>query len=590
MPPVTTETTETTETVKQKELQSANRAETEHPAQSANEVRNTGIANPLSDYTAAEYIIAQLAEWGVERIYGVVGDAILYILDALSKQNTIRYIPCRHEGAAALMASAEAKLTGKPGVCMATSGPGIANLLNGVADAAADHVPMLVITGQVDMDKIGTHTKQYVNHQQLISPLAAWSEQAAHPDALPKLLADGLMTAAAYGKVAHLSVPRDLQNKKLKASLLRYPAHLYQTLHTGEETIKAAAEMMSRAQRPMFLAGRGVDAAGEKLVELADALHAGVAVTMPARALFPNDHPLFAGGIGKAGGEAAPALMRECDLIVCFGATWWPGPFMPDAESVSIVHIDKAAAQIGRGRGVSLGVVGDLGEIVPALLESVRQREQPDRSPWRRRVQSKNESWKSRIEAEASSEESPIHPARIMKAVSDHAAEDAIIALDTGEHTLWFDRIFQARRHDIVISGHWRTLGFGIPAAIAAKLTEPGRQVIAIVGDGGVVQTLLELQTAAQEKLPIIVVVFNNGCYAMEKHRMEKAGLGLLGSAIVNPDFAAIADACGCIGMRVETAEQLERALSEAQRDGPTAGKPVLIDVRTAAIEVPSAR
>ncbi|WP_248924859.1 thiamine pyrophosphate-binding protein [Paenibacillus hamazuiensis] len=541
---------------------------------------NTGQRPPTSGLNVAQFILEQLHGWGVQRIYGVIGDATLYLLDELGKQNRIRYVPCRHEGAAALMASAEAKLTGKVAVCLATSGPGAANLLNGLSDAYMDRAPVLAITGQVGTAQIGTHAKQYVNQQQLLGAAVHTSELLAHPDALPELLHACLVQAQTQGTVTHLSVPKDLYHAKVNGVVTPYSAHLHQPLLSPPPAIAESAALLCGAERPVLLLGRGAAAAAEPVRRLAETLGAAVVTTYPARPLLPNDHELYAGGLGQGGSEAASAVLAESDLIAMLGATWWPREYVP--AQARIVQFDMAPANIGIGHSVEKGVVGDLTHIVPQLLQEA-ERSRKDRSGWKRRIAQLKGEWKARIEREAADDSSPIAPQRVMKTIADQLAEDAIVCVDTGDHTLWFNRIFQAKRQDILVSGRWRTLGFALPAAIAAQLSHPGRQVVAIAGDGGAVQTIMEFQTAVQENAPLVLLVLDNGSYAMEKNRMELAGLNPLGSSIRNPDFAKLAEACGGVGMKASTANELEARLKEAL----SSGKPTLIQVATADTVVP---
>jgi len=531
--------------------------------------------------TAAEFLLKHLAAWGVRRIYGVIGDANLYVLDALAEQNDLQYIACRHEEGAALMASAEAKLTGGVGVCLATSGPGIANLLNGLADAAMDAAGVLAITGQVALSEIGTPVKQYVDQQRLISAITDETRLVAHPDALPKLMHSALTAAYLYGKVAHLSIPRDLFTQRVAGSVVPYGEHLHQPLAAPPETVREAVRMLARAERPALLVGRGIKNCAAQVVRLAETLDAPVATTLPARPLFPNDHPLFTGVLGQAGSEAAGALLAESDLVAVLGADWWPDEFVPPRAPV--LQIDQSAAQLGKSGPLKFGVVGDLRLILPQLLDGLA-RERGERSAWRKRVEQETRAWNARIVQEAKSEGTPVAPQRVIAAVAEAAAPDAVLAVDTGDHTLWFGRIFQAKPgQDILVSGRWRTLGFALPAAIAAKLACPERQVLAVAGDGGAVQTLMEFQTAVQYNCPVVLIIMNNGSYAMEKHRMEAGGLKPLGSELVNPDFAAIARACGGVGYTADSGEELSRCLKLAldQR------KPAIIDVRTAGLKVP---
>jgi pyruvate oxidase len=552
----------------------------EKPAQ--DEPVNAAQPKLNSGLTVPAFLLEQLAVWGVKRMYGVIGDANLHVLDALSKSNKMTYVACRHEESAALMASAEAKLTGRVGVCLATSGPGIANLVNGLADAAMDHAPVLALTGQVDTDKLGTRAKQYVDQSKLLGALTDCTELVAHPDALPELLQTALTCAVAQGKLAHLAIPKDLYTRTVKGAVSSYPQHLHQQLLTPEQEIAQAVNMLRAAARPVLLVGRGARAAAAGVVRLAEKLSAAVVTTLPARPQFPNDHQLYAGGLGQAGSEASSKLMAESDLIVMLGATWWPDEYVP--TKAQVLQIDKDAEMIGQGHPLAKGIVGDIADIMPKLLAGLEELAGIDRTEWKRRVEEVNRGWKSTIEEEARLSGAPLAPQRVVRALSQLCPADAVITLDTGDHTLWFNRGFQAKPgQDILISGRWRTLGWALPAAIAAKLEQPQRQVVAIAGDGGVVQTLLELHTAVQCGAPVVLVVMNNSAYAMEKNRMISAGMGTLGSELANPDFIKLAEGCGALGFRVESDGELDPVLRQAL----ACGKPALVDVKIAATVVP---
>jgi pyruvate oxidase len=229
-----------------------------------------------------------------------------------------------------------------------------------------------------------------------------------------------------------------------------------------------------------------------------------------------------------------------------------------------------------------MGIVGDLNDIVPRLLTTLGQ--QPDRTDWHDLVTRTTQDWKSRITAEANQDTEPLEPQRIIKAIADHVAADAIISVDTGDHTLWFDRIFQAQNQDILISGNWRTLGYALPSAIAAKLEYPERQSVAIAGDGGAIQTLLELQTASQHNIAVTLIIMDNGWYAMEKTRMEAAHMDTLGSKLANPAFGKIAEACGGKAWLAGSVAELESALKQAILEQ---NRPTLIQVKTAMPMVP---
>ena len=546
-----------------------------------NEPVNADLPKPDSGFTVSRFILEQLAAWGVERIYGVIGDANLTFIHDIASHGKIQYVPFLDENAAALAAVAEAKLTGHIGVVIGTSGPGLTNMLNGLADAYADAVGVLAITGQVEAGKVGTGAKQYIQQQLVVSPLAECTEQLAHPDALPELLQCCLVTSGVRGAVSHLSIPKDMFQEKVTGTVFPYSPHLHQPLLPPEQDLEETFRIIAEAERPVLLYGRGVAGAAKDAVAFAEALGAAVTVTMPAKHVFPNDHELFVGGLGLAGSEAASVLLAESDLVVICGATWWPEEYTP--PSARVVQIDAVRENIGIGHALVRGLAGDLRHILPRLSRmaaAVRS----DRSAWKQRIAEVRGAWMKRLEAEMAQEGFPLAPQRVMKLLAAAVPAEAVIAVDTGDHTLWFNRCFHNRGQRVLVSGRMRTLGFALPAAIAARLAEPKRPVAAVAGDGGVVQTLLEFKTAARLGLPIVLVVINNGAYAIEKNRMELAGLDASFSVLDNPDFARIAEACGGHGRKADTDVAFREALAAAfaERDRPT-----LIEVSVAPSVVP---
>jgi pyruvate oxidase len=550
-----------------------------------NQILNPRKNQPATHYTVSQYIIEQLSLWGIKRIYGVIGDANLHFLDALSRQTKIQYIACKHECAAALMASAEAKLTGRIGVCLATSGPGMANLLNGLGDAAADHAPVLAITGQVESSKMTPETKQFIDQQRLMSGITDETYLLAHPDALPDLLKTAMVKSFVMGKVAHLSIPKDMYVRQVKGEPpLALQEHLFQPVRGPLEQIEQTAEMLRNAKKPVLYIGIGVKNVAAEVKTLAEIVNAAVITTMPARALFPNDHELYAGGLGQAGSEASSVLLGESDFILTLGATWWPDQYVP--VQAPVWQIDRSPINISKGSLPVKGIVDDLTQCVPQLVNLLQGMgpNYPGSKTWKDRIAEVAGEWKRQISLEANQEGTPIPPQRVIRSVAEHAAKDAILTLDTGDHTIWFNRIFQAKgRQDILISGKWRTIGFGLPAAIAAQLEFPRRQVVSVVGDGGFQQTMQEFQTAVELGLSITVVILNNQSYAIEKNRMVLSGMNTLGSKLRNPDFSLFAQACGGIGMKAAAGPQLDQILSEALQSK----KPVIVDVDTADTAVP---
>ncbi|MBO2531636.1 pyruvate oxidase [Planifilum fulgidum] len=530
--------------------------------------------------TAARHLVEQLAAWGCRTVYGVAGDENLYLLDALAGQDAIQYVACRLETTAALMASAEAKLTGRLTACTAGAGPGAALLTAGLGDAALDRAPVLAITGQVERKKIGTGAKQAVDQQFLLQPFARYTATTADPGALPMQLNRAMRTALEEGGVAHLSVPKDVWTQQVDSPIFPPPPKRKPPRPAGEE-MERAVRAMEGAKRPIILAGRGTEESREALLALAERLTAPITVTMPARPVVPADHPLFLGGLGQAGSGISSELLRESDLCLVLGATWWPEDFVP--KEIPVVQADISPGQIGLHAPVVAGIVGEMDEVLKEWLERLRPQ---DRSEWKRRIEGARIRWKEQIEREARQRAVPLAPQQVIAALAKVVDDDAVIALDTGDHTLWFNRIFQPKNQEILLSGRWRTLGFALPAAMAAKRVYDGRQVVALAGDGGFATTMADLITAVRYGWPIAVIVMNNGSFAMEKNRMEAAGLDASPAGLVNPDFAALAEAFGGEGHFVEEADQLEEVLRRAL----SSRRLSIVEVRIGSPRVPHTR
>ncbi|MFZ5823281.1 MAG: thiamine pyrophosphate-binding protein [Bacillota bacterium] len=526
----------------------------------------------------AQYVIEQLATWGVRHIYGVIGDAILPFMDALSRQQKLRFVPVCHESAAGFAASAEAKLTGRPAVCLGTSGPGLGNLINGVADGYADRVPLLVLTGQVESHKLGGDVKQYVHQQGLIQGLAGYTETLANPAAMERVLLRALKIAIGEGRVAHIGVPKDFWTQPVPAQVHPPEPYLTAPPAVSPPVIGQAAEILRQAERPLILAGHGAMAAAGPLAELADRLGVGIVLALGGKGMLPDLHPLVLGGVGTGGSDAAHRALRETDLVLVVGSTWWPPPYMP--ARAKVVQVDRCPTNIGAQTPVAFGLPADASQVVPALLSALSTDPGPARQPWRERLAGLKGDWEATREAEGaqSPASGPVPPAGLVRALEQVAVPGTVFTLDTGDHLLWFNRSFRGEGYRTLFSGTWRSLGFALPAAIAARLCEPGARVIALVGDGGLTTLLGELRTAVQERLDLTVVVARNGSLAMEEHKAVQEGYQPFGHLLQNPDFAAVARAFGWQSWRVESPTELLPALQAAV----AAPGPALIDVATA--------
>jgi len=524
--------------------------------------------------TVADVLLSQMALWGIKHLYGVAGDAIIPLLEAIGRQDALRYIAVRHESVAGFMASAEGKCASRIGVCIGTSGPGLANMLNGIADAAADRVPMLVVTGQVESGKVGTEAKQYIEQQQLISPLAVYSAPLLHPDAAAAVIHRAIVEAITKQGVAHVSVPKDVLALPCHTPIRALTGLLQHTVPVNLSQLDASAAALNAARKPMLYIGQGARSAAAQAAELAAKLSAGIIETLGAKGTISADHELYIGGIGEGGTTESSKLLKQSDCLLIVGANWYPEAYVPGETTV--IKIDKVPGSIESQAGITFGLAGDAAEVASRLIAKVASK---DRADWFNSVRETKAAIWRRLDRERQPAGREISPPMLMAALESSIAPDAIIALDTGDHTIWFNRVFRATRQTVTFSGKWRTMGYGLPAALSAKLQFPDKEVTALVGDGSFLMTAMELSTLVKYDIPVKIIVANNGTLAAEQSKMAAAGITPFGVDLVNPDFSKLAGAFGIKGRKVEHADSLADALRELYADDQAA----LLEVRITA-------
>ncbi len=518
-----------------------------------------------------EAMVAQMARWGIKDLFGLSGSSILPLLDALRRQGTIHYWTVRHEESAAFMASAYAKLTGRLGVCLAHAGPGAAHLINGLYDAHKDRYPVLAITGQVATDHIGTCYKQSSDESLMFAGCTGFSRQVAAPGEAVELLAAAMRYAIAMHDVAHVGIPSDLLSQLLPDTSLYDPEpYSIAPPQVDPAAIDKAAKIIDAAQNPVILMGQGALKDAKAVLALAEHLDAPVITSLPAKGSLPESHPLVMGPLGEAGTDAAVGAVHNADVLLMLGSTWWPTQFMP--KEVRVVQVDLRPTAIGSAHPAAVGVVGLIHDVLPHLKDKLPPR------PRHHRSQSRPS--KMGFDGDAF----PAHPQAILALIRKHLPNGSVIAVDTGLVTLWYGRTFPAREETTLLSGRWRSMGFALPAALAAKAARSDVPVVALAGDGGFAMTGMEFATAVQHNLPITVVVFNNGTLGEEAVKQITADLPVYGMDLRNPDFAMFAKAAGGQGFHPRTTRELDEALEEAIRSY----RPALVDVPTLFVAPPA--
>ena len=527
--------------------------------------------------TAAEILIDVLEDWGVDTIFGLPGDGINGIMEALrKKQDTIRFVQVRHEEAAAFMACGYAKFTGRLGVCLATSGPGGLHLLNGLYDAKLDGQPVLAITGMPYHDLIGTHTQQDVELDKVFMDVAEYSVRVMGPTHVENIAHLACRTALLRRGVAHITFPVDLQERKVDAerSKRNIPGHMSDVLshsarmpHEGD--LAQAADVLNAGQKIVILAGRGALGAGEELEQIAEILGAPIAKALLGKAAVPDDSPYTTGAIGLLGTRPSQEAMENCDTLLMVGTSFPYIEFLPKPGQARAVQIELDSTRIGLRYPVEVGLAGDSRRTLQALIPMLKWRE--NRGFLEQAQRGMAEWWKL-MEERGTRTDVPMKPQVVAWELGKRLRDDAIVCGDSGTVATWWARQIPARRGQMFsLSGTLASMANGLPYAIAAQIAYPDRQVVAFVGDGGFSMLMAEFANCVKYRLPIrIVVVKNNSLGMIKWEQMVFLGNPEYGCELQPIDFAAFARACGATGFTVEDPAQCGDVLDRAfATDGP---------------------
>jgi len=520
--------------------------------------------------TGADLLVETLLDWGVSVVFGLPGDGINGIMEALrTRQERIRFIQVRHEEAAAFMACGYAKYTGRLGVCLATSGPGGVHLLNGLYDAKLDGAPVLAITGHAYHDLIDTHQQQDVDLDRVFADVAVYSARIMGAAHVENAAALACRTALAYRGVAHLNFPVDLQEAPADERSKRNVPH-----HVGEEPghgarvpsddeLDFAAKILRSGRRTVILAGRGALHATAELEEAAERLGAPIVKALLGKAAVPDDSPYTTGGIGLLGTRPSQEAIEACDTLLLVGTSFPYIEFYPKPGDARAVQIDSDPARIGLRYPVEAGLVGDSRRTLRGLLARLSRRD--DRS-FLEKAQKGMEEWRQLLAQQEERTDRPMKPQRLAGELGRRLPENAIVSCDSGTNTSWFARHIPARAGQMFsVSGNLASMACGLPYAIAAQIAYPDRPSIAFVGDGGFTMLMGEFATAVKYGLPIKVIVVKNDSLGQIKwEQMVFLGNPEYGCDLHPIDFAAFARACGGEGLRIEDPAECGPVLSRA--------------------------
>jgi acetolactate synthase I/II/III large subunit len=553
---------------------------------------------PVQELTGAQALVRSLEQQGVEVVFGLPGGTILPTYDPLLS-SSLRHVLVRHEQGAGHAAEGYAWATGRPGVCMATSGPGATNLVTALSDAYMDSVPIVAITGQVGTSLIGSDAFQEADITGITLPITKHNELVTDVERIPSAIAEAfhVATTGRPGPVL-IDVPKDVQQASSRR--LSWPAAMdlpgYKVPGPpSQAAIQAAAELLLRARRPVLYVGGGVIKSDSHadLRRLAELTQAPVTTTLMARGAFPDTHPLALGMPGMHGTYPAVAALQEADLIVALGARFddrVTGKLANFALRAQIVHADIDPAEIGKNRRPDVAIVGDLKYTMTALANTVSAvlggpgagagaSPRSETADWLAVL----DGWKRRFPLRYTQEpDGPLKPQYVTERLSAMTGGDAIIVAGVGQHQMHASQHYTfTKPRNWINSGGAGTMGFAVPAAMGAQVGRPGELVVAVDGDGCFQMTAQELATCAIEKIPIKVLIFNNGFLGMVRQWQElfydeRYSQVELGTAI--PDYVKLAEAYGCVGLRCDRADEVDTVLDKALSRSDV---PVVVDFRT---------
>ncbi len=533
----------------------------------------------MSDITAAQSLVACLAAHGVDRAFCVPGESYMSVLDALLDRNDVDLVTCRHESGAGFMAVADAKITGRPGVCFVSRGPGATNASIAVHTAEQDAAPMVLFIGQVARRDIGRGAFQEIDYERAFGGMAKGVWTIHDPDQLPEVVARAFRTACTGTPGPTVVVlPEDMLTEATAAPVVE-PLGLAES-HASAADIDRAAALLAESERPLMIVGGGVDNADgrEALRAAAERYGIPVATSFKRQDLFDNASPLYAGHLGFGIPKAQVDLYRDSDLVLAVGTrlgdTSTQGFSFPQAPRPAqpLIHVYDDPAQVGRNYATDLGLACDPAAFLDGLAGREPGPAAAARAAWAARLNGYTAGMREWVPPEA------LDMGHVVAALGERLDDDAVLITDGGNFSSWLHRYFCFGPNHLLVGAVAGAMGLGMPAAVAAGLRLAGRQIVVLIGDGGFLMTGNELATAVQRNLPIRAFVSNNGSYGTIRLHQEKAYPGRIsGTELTNPDFAALADAFGAKGLTIARPEDAGPVVAEAlAHPGP-----VVVDVHT---------
>jgi len=520
----------------------------------------------------ADLLFERLIDWGVDTIFGFPGDGIDALFEGLrTHQKQLKFIQVRHEEAAAFAACGYAKYTGRLGVCLATSGPGGIHLLNGLYDAKCDGHPVLALTGHTFHDLIGTHYQQDVDLDKLFMDVSVFNQRIMGPAHVNNIVDEAIRTAYSQHGVSHITIPKDIQHwttsdsERSDANVKNHSEDWYTPSYPQprHEQLERAAKLINDGKRVAILAGCGALGARDEIIQLAEAVGGPIVKPLLGKAVVPDRNPYTTGGIGLLGTAPSQDALTECDTLVMVGTSFPYMDFYPKSGQAKCVQIDRDSSRIGLRHQVDVGLVGDSKMTLQLLLPLLKRKK--DRS-FLETAQKRMQSWNDLMHERGTRTDMPMKPQVVTHTLNRLLDNDAIVSSDSGTIATWTARYIEMRDDmKFSLSGSLATMANGLPYSIGAAVAYPGRQVVCIVGDGGLTMLMGEIATLVKYKLNVKVIVIKNNVLGQIKwEQMVEDSNPEFGVDLEPIDFAKFAEACGATGYTIENPKDAETILKQA--------------------------
>ena len=534
----------------------------------------------MAKIKAGQALAQVLKSWDIDHIYGITADSINNTVDGLYQERAgLKYIQVRHEEVGALAATADAKLTGKIGVGFGSAGPGATHLFNGLYDAKMDHAPVLALVGQSSTEVMNTNFFQEMNQDPMFVDVAVFHKQVVSADQIPYVVDEAIRAAYAQKGPAVVIIPDDLSGQEIDYTPIKTPKIYQQPVHSAiaDSAITDTITALKAAKHPLLWIGRGAAGARQQVVQFSEDFQVPVVAAVPGTGIMPSDHPSFMGSMGRLGTKSAFEVAQKADLILFVGTNFPFARFWPN--NIKVIQVNNNPEDLGKQRDADMAILADAKEFLDTILA---QNVKLPASKWLKAAQKDKANWDAWLEKLSKNDRDGLRAESVMAAIKDYAADNTVFGLDVGNNTEWAIRQIPLNRSQkFTLSGWFATMGYGLPAGMAAKLSYPERPVITISGDGGFAMVMQDLITEVKYEMPIVNVVLENKSFGFIQHEKIVANQAPYGIDLQGANWAGIAENMGAIGLTATDLLSLTKAfakIDELQKAGNT--KPIVLDAK----------